>query len=253
MQLIDAHCHFDDERLDRDRDQAYQRARDAGVGIQIIPGIKAGWWPRIKQTCETYPGLYANYGLHPMFVVDHKPEDLDDLQIWIEREKPVAVGECGLDFFIDNPQPEQQQFYFEAQLDLARKYDLPVVIHARRAVEEVINTIRRYPGVRGMLHSFSGSEQQARRLIELGFFLSFGGAVTYDRAKRLRHLIQTLPLDAILLETDAPDQPDCRHRGERNEPAYLAGVLETFCQLRSETSDKIAEQTASNTRALFSI
>lgn len=253
MQLIDAHCHFDDERLDRDRDQAYQRARDAGVGIQIIPGIKAAWWPRIKQTCETYPGLYANYGLHPMFVADHRPEHLDDLQIWIEREKPVAIGECGLDFFIDDPQPELQQFYFEAQLDLARKYDLPVVIHARRAVEEVINTIRRYPGVRGMLHSFSGSEQQARRLIELGFFLSFGGAVTYDRAKRLRHLIQTLPLDAILLETDAPDQPDCRHRGERNEPAYLTGVLETFCQLRSDSSAKIAEQTASNTSSLFSI
>jgi len=253
MQLIDAHCHFDDERLDRDRDQAYRRARDAGVGIQIIPGIKAAWWPRIKQTCETYAGLYANYGLHPMFVADHRPEHLAELQTWTETEKPVAIGECGLDFFIEDPQSDLQRFYFESQLDLALKYDLPVVIHARRAVEEVINTIRRYRGVRGMLHSFSGSEQQARRLIDLGFFLSFGGAITYERAKRLRHLIQALPLDAILLETDAPDQPDSRHRGERNEPAYLSGVLETAAQLRTESSDRIAQQTANNTKTLFSI
>lgn len=253
MHLIDSHCHFDDARLDEDRDQAHQRARAAGVEQQIIPGIQASWWPRIRATCAAYPGLYANYGLHPMFVTKHKPDDLDELRHWIEREKPVAIGECGLDYFIPDPQPELQQFYFEAQLVLAREYDLPVVIHARRAVEEVINTLRRFPGVRGMLHSFAGSEQQARRLIDLGYCFSFGGAVTYERANRLRELIKALPLECLLLETDAPDQPGSSHRGERNEPAYLIEVLRCISELRTEPSDQIAAATRSNTLALFAL
>ena len=253
MQLIDAHCHFDDARLDQDRDQAYRRARDAGVEMQIIPGIKAAWWPRIKQTCERYAGLYANYGLHPMFIPEHQATDLDDLAQWLEREKPVAIGECGLDFYIDDPQPELQQFYFEAQLGLAQQFHLPVVIHARRSVEQVINTLRRFSGIRGMLHSFSGSEQQARRLIDLGFYLSFGGPVTYARAQRLRQLLRVLPLEVILLETDAPDQSGSQHRGQRNEPAYLPEVLQTLSQLRVEPIERIAEQTSANTRSLFCI
>ena len=253
MQLIDAHCHFDDARLDHDRDRAYRRARDAGVVMQIIPGIKAAWWPRIKQTCERYAGLFANYGLHPMFIPEHEAADLDALAQWLEREKPVAIGECGLDFYIDDPQPDLQQFYFEAQLALAQQFHLPVVIHARRSVEQVINTLCRFPGIRGMLHSFSGSEQQARRLIDLGFYLSFGGPATYTRANRLHQLLRVLPLEVILLETDAPDQPGSQHRGQRNEPAYLPEVLQTLSELREEPIARIAEQTNANTRLLFSI
>jgi TatD DNase family protein len=251
--LIDAHCHFDDDLFDADRDQAYARARAAGVSQQVIPGIKAAWWPRIKQLCEDYPGLYPNYGLHPMFIPSHTPGHLDQLRHWIEQEQPVAIGECGLDYFIEEPQKAQQQFYFEAQLDLAREFALPVVIHARRSVEEVIKTLRRFPGVTGMLHSYAGSEQQAYRLIDMGFCFSFGGAITYDRAKRLRRLIASLPLDTLLLETDAPDQPDSSHRGARNEPAYLPNVLETLHQLRKEPIEQITQQITKNTKRLFAL
>ncbi len=251
--LIDSHAHFDDSRFDGDRIAALQRAHAAGVEAQVIPAVKADWWPRIRELCRTYPELHATYGLHPMYLDDHRPHHLRELAQWIEREQPVAIGECGLDFYIDNPRPQQQQTYFEGQLSLARDAGLPVIIHARRSVEEVINTLRRYPGLTGVLHSYSGSEQQAQRLIDMGFYLSFGGPITYQRAKRLQRLVARLPLSALLLETDAPDQPGSQHRGERNEPAYLPEVLAAVCQLRQETPEAIVEQTRQNTCRLFRI
>jgi TatD DNase family protein len=249
--LIDVHSHFDDNRFDGDRAQALERAHGAGVYEQIIPAIKAAWWPRLKQLCETIPGLYPGYGLHPMFLPEHREEHLHELREWLAAERPVAIGECGLDFFIPDPQAERQQYFFEAQIGLAQEFDLPVIIHARRSVEEVITTLRRYPGLRGMLHSYSGSEQQARRLIDLGFYLSFGGPVTYERAKRLRRMVESLPLERLLLETDSPDQPGSRHPGQRNEPAFLPEVLELFSQLRREPADEIAAQTLHNAQSLF--
>ncbi|MEW8507575.1 MAG: TatD family hydrolase [Candidatus Thiodiazotropha sp.] len=251
--LIDAHSHFDDTSFEVDREQALARARDAGVVEQIIPAIKATWWPRIKKLCHDSTGLHPSYGLHPMYLDDHRDEHLQALREWIAAEQPIAIGECGLDFYIDDPKPEQQQRYFEGQLQIAADHKLPVIIHARRSVEEVINTLRHYPGVVGMLHSYAGSEQQAHRLIDMGFYLSFGGPVTYPRAKRLHRLIKALPLDAILLETDSPDQPGIDHRGQRNEPAFLPEVLNTVALLRDQNPQLVAEQTAANTRRLFNI
>ncbi|MCU7851059.1 MAG: TatD family hydrolase [Candidatus Thiodiazotropha sp. (ex Monitilora ramsayi)] len=251
--LIDSHVHFDDTSFDTDRAEALQRAQAVGVEAQIIPAIKAEWWPRIRQLCQAGSGLYATYGLHPMYLADHLPEHIESLHTWVEQENPVAIGECGLDFYIDNPQPETQQFYFEQQLELARQSNLPVIIHARRSVEAVINTLRRYAGVTGVLHSYAGSEQQARQLIDMGFYLSFGGPITYERSMRLHKLVQNLPLNFILLETDAPDQPGSTHRGERNEPAYLPEVLDAISRLRDESADFIAAQTSANTRRLFNL
>jgi TatD DNase family protein len=251
--LIDSHAHFDDASFDGDREAALARAQAAGVEAQIIPAVKADWWPRIKQLCQNYPGLHATYGLHPMYLDDHLPQHLDELQVWIEQEQPVAIGECGLDFYIEDPKPETQQFYFERQLELAAGYKLPVIIHARRSVETVILTLRRYPGLRGVLHSYAGSEEQANQLIEMGFYLSFGGPITYERSKRLHKLVRHLPLNAILLETDAPDQPGTLHRGERNEPGHLPEVLNAISQLRNENPIHIADQTSSNCRRLFNI
>lgn len=251
--LIDSHAHFDDASFDHDREQALHRAHAAGVEAQVIPAVKSDWWPRIRRLCLDHPLLHASYGLHPMYLANHREAHLEALAEWVEREHPVAVGECGLDFYIDNPQPEQQQHFFEQQLVIARDNRLPVIIHARRSVEEVINTLRRYPGMSGVLHSYSGSEQQAKRLIDMGFYLSFGGPITYPRAKRLHRLIRRLPLSAILLESDAPDQPGERHRGERNEPAYLPEVLESISRLRDESPENIAEQTRANTCLLFNL
>jgi TatD DNase family protein len=249
--IVDSHCHFDAAEFDRDRDTAYQRACAAGVTAQVVPAICARLWPQLKAVTTRYPGLYPAYGLHPMLLTEHRPNHLQQLADWLEREKPVAVGECGLDYFVTELDPQTQLDYFTAQLKLARDYDLPVIIHARRAVDEVIKTIRRFHGLRGTVHSFSGSEQQARRLLDLGFLLSFGGPLSYPRANRLRTLIRVLPLEGLLLETDAPDQPGLLHRGERNEPAFITETLTVMAQLREQDPAVIAAVTARNAANLF--
>lgn len=253
MQLIDSHCHFDDSSFDEDRQAVFERAVDNGVASQIVPAIKMDWWPRVKAICEHFPGLYPAYGLHPMFMDDHDLEHLRILEQWVVNEKPVGVGECGLDFYIKNPNKPGQQRIFEGQLELAKQFNLPVIIHARKSVEQVIDTLRRYPGVNGMLHSYSGSLQQAERLIEMGFLLSFGGPATYPGSIRLRKMISQLPLDSILIETDSPDQPDSEHTRQRNEPAYLPLVLTAVSGLLEETPERVAEVTTRNVQKLFRI
>jgi len=253
MQLIDSHTHFDDERFNADRDAAYERARAAGVSVQVLAGVCAHLWPQLKTVVATYPGLYASYGLHPMYLGVHRPRHLQELAQWLEQERPVAVGECGLDYLIPDMQPERQVEFFTEQLRIARDHDLPVIVHARRAVDDVIKYIRRFPGSRGVVHSFSGSEQQAERLYKLGFLTSFGGPLTYPRANRLRRLIKKLPLESFMLETDAPDQPGAQHQGERNEPAYLPEVLAVVAELRAQDPAEIAAATTRNAMNLFGI
>lgn len=249
--LYDSHCHLDAAEFDVDRPAVLARARDAGVARQLVPAVDRASWDAIRTLCAAEPGLRPAYGLHPMFLDRHQPGHLDELRDWLESERPAAVGECGLDFFVDGLDPDKQRLYFRRQLELARDFDLPVVLHARRAVEEVIATLREVGGQRGVVHSWSGSEEQARQLFELGFCLGIGGPVTYDRAKRLRRTVASMPLDCLLLETDAPDQPDADWRGQRNEPARLRQVLAVVAQLRGQPAAAIAEATSANALRLF--
>ena len=249
--LYDSHCHLDAAEFDADRPAVLARARDAGVARQLVPAVDRASWDAIRTLCAAEPGLRPAYGLHPMFLDRHQPYHLDELRDWLESERPAAVGECGLDFFVDGLDPDKQRLYFRRQLELARDFDLPVVLHARRAVEEVIATLREVGGQRGVVHSWSGSEEQARQLFELGFCLGIGGPVTYDRAKRLRRTVASMPLDCLLLETDAPDQPDADWRGQRNEPARLRQVLAVVAQLRGQPAAAIAEATSANALRLF--
>ena len=175
--------------------------------------------------------------MHPAYLAEHRPEHLDALADWLIREKPVAIGEIGLDYYLPDLDAGAQADYFAGRLQLARRHDLPVIVHARHAVDQVIKYLRRFSGVRGVVHSFSGSEDQARRLLDLDFLLGFGGPLTYPRATRLRGLIRYLPLDGFMLETDAPDQPASAHSGRRNEPAFLpegAGLRRRAARCRSD-------------------
>ena len=253
MRLVDSHSHFDVGDFDRDRPAAHARALAAGVDRQIVPAIDAHGWPRLRQVCAALPGLYPAYGLHPVYLQAHRRHDLDALRDWIARERPLAVGECGLDYYVDGLDRDEQQHYFDGQLALAVEFALPVVVHARRAVDAVIAAIRRHPGVRGVLHSFPGSPEQARQLHQLGFLLGIGGPVTYPRANRLRKLVADVPLEQLLLETDAPDQPDADHRGQRNEPARLPRVLEVVAELRHQSTEAIAAATTANAERLFKL
>lgn len=253
MRLIDSHSHLDAPAFDPDRAQVIARAKAMGVMQQIVPAVTAAGWPKLRQLCAEQPGLYPAYGLHPMFLQEHQPEHLHDLRAWIEREAPVAVGECGLDYFVDGLDAETQQMHFEAQLRLAREFNLPVILHARRAVDAVIAAVRKIGGLRGVVHSFSGSPEQAAQLHRLGFLLGFGGPVTYARANRLRGLVATLPLEQLLLETDSPDQPGDRHRGQRNEPACLTDVLDVIADLRRMPREALAAATTANAERLFNL
>ena len=253
MRLVDSHSHFDAAEFDADRAAAHARALASGVVVQVVPAVDAAGWPKLKAVCSESTGLFPAYGLHPMYLASHRPEHLRDLREWIEREQPVAVGECGLDYFVEGLDVDAQQQYFDAQLRLAHDFDLPVIVHARRAVDAVIASIRKIGGLRGVVHSFPGSPEQASQLHKLGFLLGIGGPVTYERANRLRGIVAVMPLDQLLLETDAPDQPDASRRGERNEPAFLTKVLEVVAELRGVPQEDVAAATSASAERLFGL
>jgi TatD DNase family protein len=253
FELIDSHSHFDVAEFDVDRDAALARARDAGVKRQILPAIALCGFEKLRALCAAERGLFPGYGLHPLFLSEHKIEHLDELAKWLAREKPVAVGECGLDFYVPGLDADTQRIYFTRQLELAREYDLPVILHARRALDDVTAAVRRTGKLRGVVHSFSGSPEQAQQLWKLGFHIGIGGPVTYERAHRLRSIVATMPLEFLLLETDSPDQPLCGHQGHRNEPARLVDVCETIARLRGVETQEIADATTRNCERLFGL
>ncbi|TCV97552.1 TatD DNase family protein [Luteibacter rhizovicinus] len=252
-ELIDTHAHLDDASFDADRNAMFSRAREAGVRRQIVPGIDRASWPRIEALCADQSGVYPAYGLHPLFLDAHRDTHLDDLPGWLRERKAVAVGEIGLDFYVEDLDPDRQRRFFREQLEIAREVDLPVILHARRAVEEVTQALKKAGDLRGVVHSFSGSEEQARHLWKLGFHLGIGGPVTYERAHRLRGIVASMPIEFLLLETDAPDQPCAHRRGQRNEPAFMLDVLETVAGLRGETVEYVAECTTANAIRLFQL
>jgi len=251
--LVDSHVHVDDNRLMLDRESVLDAARNNNIAAQIVPAVSQQHWPRLKTLCDANEDLYPCYGLHPGYYAEHTESHVQELAQWLGKEPAVAVGECGLDYAIPGADKAHQQHLFAAQLSLAREFNLPIVIHAVKAVEDVIRMIRASGHYRGMVHSFNGSAQQASRLIDLGYKLSFGGAVTHSRAKRLQSLVSTLPLDALLLETDSPDQPPAKYPGQRNEPAYLVEIWQSISALRSEDAETIAEKTTENARQLFDL
>lgn len=249
--LVDSHCHLDAGEFDADRSEVILRAQRAGVTRQLVPAVTAASWPKLREVCGQAPGLFPAYGLHPVFLDAHREADLETLAAWIEREKPLAIGECGLDYFLDGLDRERQQRFFDGQLRLARTFQLPLIVHARRAVDAVIASIRRVGGLTGVVHSFSGSPEQAAMLHRHGFMLGLGGPVTYDRAQRLHRIARDMPLEQLLLETDAPDQPDAGIRGQRNEPARLPVIAAHIARLRGMEVDALVQATSENAQRLF--
>lgn len=251
--MIDSHCHLDAPEFDRDRTAVLTRARAAGVKALVVPAVSQAGWQKLADLARSEADIHPAYGLHPMFQAEHLPAHLQALEDWLDAHPAVAVGEAGLDGYVADLDPQVQQHYFEGQLRIARERELPVILHARRAHEQVLHAVRRLGPLRGVIHSYAGSAEQARQFIRAGFLLGFGGPITYPRARRLRALVQVLPVDALLIETDAPDQPLHGQQGQRNEPARLVGVLATLAELRQEDRQRLAEQTAANARALFGL
>jgi TatD DNase family protein len=261
--LVDTHCHLDFEVFDEDRKQALQRAREIGVTDIIIPGTQKKYWDRVSALCSnnkkdstTNINLHACHGLHPYWTNCHQLQDIKTLEKYLVENTAVALGECGLDFRPEHinkthSDKKTQIHFFEAQLDIANNLQLPVVIHSVKATEFVIQSIKQFKNLTGMIHSYSGSAEQAKQLIDLNFLISVGGSITYDQAKKIKTVASEIPLTSLLVETDAPDQTDKHNQKKRNEPAFLVNTVKEISRLRNETEQSIAEQTTINAKNLF--
>lgn len=253
MELLDTHCHLDVPAFDADREAVLERARAAGVVGIVVPAIDAEGWPALIRLCASAPDLYPALGLHPVFLASHQDNDLQALEHALVEHAVVAIGEIGLDWFVPGLDRDRQQRLFEAQLAIAAAADLPVLLHVRKAHDAVLAALRRAPVRGGTAHAFNGSLEQARQYLDLGFRLGFGGMLTFERSTRLRRLARELPIEAIVLETDAPDMTVAAHRGERNSPEYLPDVLAALAVVRGADPADLARQTTANARAALGI
>ncbi len=249
--LVDTHCHLDAAEFDDDRAAVAAAATQAGVGLIVVPAVERANFGAVASVCRDYQGCAAAYGIHPMYVDRAREEDLDALRETVLREHPLAVGEIGLDRFVELRDDAQQELYFRAQLQIARDNNLPVLLHVRRAIDPVLKALRLCKVTGGIAHAFNGSRQQANEFIKLGFKLGFGGAMTFPRATRIRELAATLPLDAIVLETDAPDIPPEWKVGARNTPDQLPRIALTLAGLRGIAVEEVAEVTTRNATAVL--
>ena len=248
--LIDTHCHLDAAEFDADRNAVLGHARRNGVGAIVVPAIGVGNFDAVAALCRENPDCVYALGVHPMYVDRADADDLAALRARVARDRDdpqlVAVGEIGLDHFVPGLDRARQEAFFVEQLKIARDFDLPVLLHVRRSVDAVLKQLRRLRPRGGIAHAFNGSAQQAGTLIDLGFAMGFGGAMTFTRALQIRRLVRELPLEAHVLETDAPDIAPSWLESGRNAPGELARIAETFAALRGVTPAAAAEQTQRN-------
>ncbi|OON40035.1 metal-dependent hydrolase [Izhakiella australiensis] len=255
--FVDTHCHFDFPPFSGNEAASLQKAAAVGVEKIIVPATDAARFGGVLRLAQQWPSLYAALGMHPVFIASHhQEEDLAALADILQQRpaKLVAIGEIGLDLYIEQPQFERQLALLDAQLRLARDYDLPVILHSRRAHDKLAQHLRRIAPARcGVIHGFAGSLAQADAFVALGYKIGVGGTITWPRASKTRQTIARLPLSALLLETDAPDMPLQGYQGQPNRPERLAEVWRVLCELRSESPQVIADTIRANTRALFAI
>ena len=246
MKLFDTHCHIDAGEFDRDRGLVLEDARAAGVADLLVPAVQRATWLPLVELCDADPGLHPALGMHPVFLQQHRSRDVEALADEVARSRPVAIGEIGLDWQLKHLDRAQQQNLLEAQLSVAQSYRLPVVLHVRKAHDAMLQTLERYRLAGGFCHAFNGSMEQAARYIDMGFRLGFGGMLTFERSKHLRRLAADLPLESLVLETDAPDMTVASHQYQRNSPAYLPEVLSTLAALRGMAPAEVAALTTAN-------
>jgi len=246
MHLIDSHCHLDFEQFEIDRENILSHCQKLGVKDIIVPGVEANKWDKLIEICSQSEALHPALGLHPMFMDSHQPEHILLLKKYIANNNILAIGEIGLDFYLANHDKTAQISLFSAQLKIAQQSQLPVLLHVRKAHDQTISLLKKYPVNGGIVHAFNGSMQQAEQYQQLGFVFGVGGAITHPRSTRLRSLFSELPLSSIVLETDAPDMPLLELQDKRNTPENIPAILSALAEVRSENAEDIGLVTTTN-------
>ena len=244
--LIDSHCHIDFKEFDDDRALVLDRALAAGIKRIIVPAVAQDAWHRSIELCECNSQLELALGLHPIFIDQHQPQHLIELDNNIRKHRPCAVGEIGLDFYRKDLDRDKQIIFFTKQVIIAKRNELPLIIHNRNAHDDCIRILQEIGARGGIIHAFNGSIQQAKKYIELDFLLGFGGMLTFTRSRKLHGLAKQIPLECIALETDAPDMTVAQHKGERNSPEYLPYVQQALAALKSISVEDVAQRTSAN-------
>ena len=252
--IFDTHAHYDDAQFDADREALLSAMPENGVGLILDPGCDLESSRAAIALAEQYPHIYAAVGYHPENCAPYTDADLDILRRLAQHPKVVAIGEIGLDYYWEqNPPKEFQQAVFRAQLALARELDLPVIVHDRDAHADCLAIVKEFPEVRGVFHCYSGSVEMARELWKLGWYLGLDGPVTYKNARRTVEVVQEVPLERLLLETDSPYMAPVPKRGTRNDSRNIRCIAEKIAEIRNMTADAIIRVSAENGRRLFGI
>ncbi|MBU4439178.1 MAG: TatD family hydrolase [Acetobacterium sp.] len=254
--LIDSHAHIDDQKFSEDRETVLENARAAGVEIIINPGADEASSYRAVEMSEKYPMVYATVGIHPHDAKDYQPQKHDALlKEWAKKDKVVAIGEIGLDYHYDYSPRDVQQDVLIRQLIIAKEVKLPIVIHNRESMEDMVRILKEYfaPEYGGIMHSYSGSVEMAKVFLEMGFYLSISGPLTFSNARKLPEVVAMMPLDRLLVETDSPYLTPTPHRGKRNEPAYVRLVAAEIARIRGISLEEVSEITTENAKKVFGI
>lgn len=256
MLLVDSHCHLDFPVFDADRQTLLEQARQQGVTRVVVAAVKAAGWPRLWELVEQHSMLYGTLGLHPCFLAEHDARHLGELQQWLERlrghPRLCALGEIGLDCAQADSPRDAQQALLLAQLQLAKAFNLPVLLHVRRAHADCIALLKqlRLPRA-GIVHAFSGSYEEAREYLRMGFKLGLGGAATWSAASRLQRVLGRLPLHGVVLETDAPDMAPAMFAGQRNSPTHLPAICTALATHLHCSPEQLAWHSSRNCAELF--
>ena len=252
--IFDTHAHYDDAQFDADRDELLMSMKENGVGTIVNVSATYESCEKVIALAKKYPFMYAATGIHPDEVGSLNEETFSQLKIWCQEEKVVAVGEIGLDYYWDKESHEEQKKWFIRQLHLARELNLPVNIHSRDASEDTFQIMKEYgKGLEGIIHCFSGSKELALEYVKLGFHIGVGGVVTFKNGKKLKQVVEAIPLTSIVLETDCPYLAPEPYRGKRNNSSYIRYVAEEIARLKSVTFEEVVRQTEENAKKIYRI
>lgn len=250
--IIDTHAHYDDEQFDPDRDELLKSMEAGGIGLIVDAGSTVGSWEKIVKLTEDYPFMYGAIGVHPDEVSSLNEEQFARMSDLLGRDKIIAVGEIGLDYYWDKEKHDIQKKWFIRQLELAGEKNMPVIIHSREAAADTFEIMKEHAaGMKAVIHCYSYSAEMAREYVKKGYYIGVGGVVTFKNAKKLKQVVEEIPLESIVLETDCPYLAPVPYRGKRNCSLYLPYVAEQIAEIKGTTVENVIQQTEKNSRDLY--